>query len=169
MGARQLAGNIIKVAGIKDPAAIKDFLGDVLADSDNQLVPAAERAASLQFLAAEQRSEIRTGLVALGEQMVDSMGENGTKVRDEIGKVGSIAKRGVATVNEDHDRQVGRHFRDSVDTRDASRAHEDVAQTARKGYGAVTKHSETFDGWAKSQQQEAKKFNDEFDKGRNHE
>ncbi len=69
-GARQLAGNVVRLMETGDPKAVKEYLGDVLTDTE-KLVPAAERMAAFEFLAGEQRGEIRRGLVASGEQMLD--------------------------------------------------------------------------------------------------
>jgi prefoldin subunit 5 len=167
-GARLLAGNIVRIAETNESGAVKEYLGDVLADTE-KLVPAAERMAAFEFLAGEQRSEIRRGLVTSGEQMLDNLGNNSQKTRQELQQTAPAANRGIRMTVEAHEQEVGRHFRGQVDTHEAARGHEVAEQTARRGFGAVTKHVETVDAWARAQQQEAQKFDGEFKKGQAHE
>ncbi len=167
-GARQLAGNVVRLLEIGDPDAVKEYLGDVLADTE-KLVPAAERMAAFEFLAGEQRSEIRRGLVASGEQMLDNLGSNSQKTRQELQQTAPQANRGIRTMTEAHEQEVGRYFRGQVDARRAARGHEVAEQTARRGFGVVTKHVETLSGWARAQQQEAHKYDDQVKQGQAHE
>jgi len=167
-GARQLAGNVVRLVETGDPNAAKEYLGDVLADTE-KLVPAAERMAAFEFLAGEQRSEIRRGLVASGEQMVDNLGNNSQKTRQELQQTAPQANRGVRMAIEAHEQEVGRHFRGQVDTRRAARGHEVAEQTARRGFGAVTKHVETLGAWARVQQDEAHKYDGQVKQGQAHE
>lgn len=167
-GARQLAGNVVRLVETGDPNAVKEYLGDVLADTE-KLVPAAERMAAFEFLAGEQRSEIRRGLVASGEQMLDNLGNNSQRTRQELQQTAPQANRGIRMALEAHEQEVGRHFRGQVDTRRAARGHEVAEQTARRGFGFVTKHVETLGGWARAQQQEARKYSDQVQQGQAHE
>ncbi len=167
-GARLLAGNIVRIAETNEPGAVKEYLGDVLADTE-KLVPAAERMAAFEFLAGEQRSEIRRGLVTSGEQMLDNLGNNSQKTRQELQQTAPAANRGIRMTVEAHEQEVGRHFHGQVDTRRAARGHEVAEQTARRGFGAVTKHVETLDAWGRAQQQEAREYDDEARQGQAHE
>lgn len=166
--ARQLAGNVVRLVKMGDPTAINEYLGDVLADTE-KLVPTAERMAVFEFLAGEQRSEIRRGLLTSGEQMLDNLGNNSQKTRQELQQTAPTANRGLRMTVETHEQEVGRHFRGQIDTRRAARGHEVVEQTARRGFGAVTKHVETMGVWARAQQQEARKYDDKTKQGQTHE
>ena len=167
-GARQLAGNVVRLVETGDPSAVKEYLRDVLADTE-KLVPAAERMAAFEFLAGEQRGEIRRGLVASGEQMLDNLGNNSQRTRQDLQQTAPRANRGIRTALETHEQEVGRYFRGQVDTRRAARGHEVAEQTARRSFGLVTKHVETLSGWAQAQQQEARRYSEQVQQGQAHE
>jgi uncharacterized protein YukE len=167
-GARQFAGNVCRLIETGDLHAVKEYLGDILADTE-KLVPSTERMAAFEFLAGEQRGKIRHGLVAAGEQMVDSLSSNSKKARKELEQTAPAANRGVRSALDAHEQEVGRHFLGQVDSRRAARGQESAVQIARRGFGAVIKHVETFGGWARVQQEEARKYDEQVKQGQAHE
>lgn len=165
---RQLAGDIVKVAGTDEPGAVKEYLEEILSDTEGS-VGVDERLATFDLLANEQRGEIRRGIVEAGETMLASFSDNSTEARNQLRETAPKAQRGIRNAVETHDQEVGRCFRGQIDTRRAARGQDIAEQAARRGFTAVKKHSETFDAWSKAQQEEAMKFNDEFKKGQAHE
>lgn len=167
-GAQQLARDVVRLVESGDPLAVKDYLDDVLADTEAR-VPAAERMAAFEFLAGEQRQEIRRGLVESGEQMLINLGSNNQRAEQELQRTAPQANRGIRAALEAHEQEVGRHFRGQVDSRRAARGHEVAVPVARSGFSAATKHVETLGGWARTQRQEAGSFSDQVHRGQEHE
>lgn len=167
-GMRQLAGNIVRIAETDDPAAVKEYLGDILADKEGS-VPDIERQSAFEFLAGEQRSEIRRGLVDAGEQMVDNLTKNSQRTRQELQHTAPQANRGARAMLDAHEQEVGRHMRGNVDANKAAHGHEVAEQTARRGFGAVAKHAETLGAWSRAQQDEASKYHQQVQRGQSHE
>jgi hypothetical protein len=169
-GIRQLAGNIVRISETGDPTAVKEYLSDVLADTDKQ-VPASERKAAFEFLAGEQRAEIRQGLVNSGEQMLGNLGNNSKVAQQRLEQTATTANRSLQMGVQSHEQEVGLHFRSftPINTRRVARGHEIAEQTVRRGFNDVTNHAEVLSVWASTQQQETQKFDGDFKKAQAHE
>lgn len=67
-GGALLAESLGKLVSENDPAAIRDYLKDILADTEGN-VPAAERAATFTLLAERQKQTMRQEVIHVGDQM----------------------------------------------------------------------------------------------------
>lgn len=167
-GLRQLAGNIVKVAETGDPNAVMTYLGDVLADTE-QRVPGVERMAAFEFLAHEQRSEIRRDLVVSGREMLDAFGTNSQRAREGLRQTARQAANGARATIEAHEQQVGRYFRSGVDTRRAAQGHDATVQVGQRGFGALATHVRTLGAWTKAQVEVANVYETRVRQGEDHE
>lgn len=162
-----LAGDIVKIVETDGPAAVKEYFEDILGDTERSS-GVDERLATFNFLAREQRGEIRQAIVESGETMLTNLSNNSAEARRQLRETAPKAQRGIRKTAETHDQEVGRCFRGQIDTRRAVRGQDITVQAARRGFVAIKTHSETFEAWSKAQQKEARMFDDAFKKGQAH-
>jgi hypothetical protein len=166
--AEQLAGNLAAVSQEYGPSGITKYLGDVLADTEGKVSP-TERQTAFKFLANEQRKALHESSVRAGDVMLGKISTQNSLAERRVGDNGHVTKRITEELIEEHRMQVGRHFRNGVDTRRAVHGHESLEHGVHKGRGAAHELSEVMQDWRRSGRATVEDFADELQRTQNHE
>ena len=164
-GTRALAGNLVKLLEIEDPAEAEAYLTDVIAETGSSLPP-AERAAAFAALSAEQRIVIRERLLESGGKLLDRIEENDRVKLGKLPETNHRAKRSLDNVAEIHEFEVARHLRSTGDTRRAARGQVEADQAARHAGRVAGEHVGAIDAWARAQGDALHGFGDELNNAR---
>lgn len=167
-GYEQLALDIVRLVESNNPGMVKDYLGDILTDKNGKS-PVSIRMAAFEYLAHEQRGEIRHALISSGSEMLHNLGINNQKAQQQLEESSRKASRSISSILGFHEQEVGRRIRNQLDSRRIAEGHDMASQTASKNFRYFKEHVEKFDQWASAQQQETGRFSERLSKGRAHE
>ncbi len=149
-GRRMLAANLTRLLTDSGSKVTSAYLNDILANTEGK-APASERQAAFNLLATEQKNIIRQSLIDSGQHVLSSLIENSEAVGQRVADTARTTTNQVNALAEIHYQEVGRHFRNGVDTRRAALGQELVEQRSRGAVRRLGEYTDSVQSWARTQ------------------
>lgn len=150
-GATQLAGNLVKIVEAGGAQAVKDYLTDVLADTEGK-VAKPERQATFSLLAREQQEDIQAANANAGELMLADSDHDTSKAQRFLDDRGGPTKRFVSEL------RPGRRPRE----------HDESVDGSNRVLRDISLHSESITEWQHRGKLTAETFIDIYNRGLKH-